>query len=120
MCSFCEDPTAGSRSSAQAILRHVFDLLGKPPASVADVGCGAGTWLRVALDLGTTRVRGFDCGSVQPADLEIPAACFTQCDLAAAMPDGLPRQGDENRPPNVPRPTLVRWRELSPRLGARL
>ena len=29
-------------------------------ASVADLGCGRGTWLRASLDLGASRVLGYD------------------------------------------------------------
>jgi SAM-dependent methyltransferase len=90
--SFYEAQRDGSRSSARVMLKHVFDLLGHPPTSVVDVGCGVGTWLRAALDLGATHVRGFDGDWVQAAELEIPAGCFTSCDLTAMVTDGLPRQ----------------------------
>jgi hypothetical protein len=87
--SFYEALCSGSRSSAKAMLTHVFNLLGRVPPSVVDVGCGAGTWLRVALDLGASRVQGFDGAWVQKADLEIPANCFTSCDLATLVPGTL-------------------------------
>lgn len=86
--SFYDAQRAGSSSSARAMLEHVFDLLGRPPASVVDVGCGVGTWLKAALDLGATRVQGFDGDWVSEAELEIPADCFTSCDLAAIIAGG--------------------------------
>jgi hypothetical protein len=62
---------------------------------VVEVGGGAGSWLTVALDLGTTRVRGYDGGCVQAAALKIPDVSFKACDLTASMPDGLPGEADE-------------------------
>lgn len=45
-------------SGAQAVLETLFPE--QRPASMLDVACGAGTWLRAALDLGVQRVQGIE------------------------------------------------------------
>ena len=49
---------AQNRASAQTVLGIVFGAL--RPKSVLDVGCGLGTWLAVAQELGATDVRGVE------------------------------------------------------------
>jgi SAM-dependent methyltransferase len=70
---------AGSRSSADAILRPLLDAL--HPSSVVDVGCGIGTWLAAVRAAGVEDVVGVDGPWVGPAALEIPAELFTVADL---------------------------------------
>lgn len=55
---FYEGQSARSRASAQEILPIVFDLIG--PRSTVDVGCGVGTWLEVAQELGATQTVGIE------------------------------------------------------------
>jgi SAM-dependent methyltransferase len=43
-------------------------LGGSPPGSLLDVGCGRGTWLRAALDLGVTDIIGIDGAPISEAD----------------------------------------------------
>jgi len=57
-------------------------LLGdKPPASILDVGCGTGTWLRAALDGGVTDILGIDGIQIPPGQLLIPMNAFRCLDL---------------------------------------
>lgn len=83
-----------SFSSARVILPIVFQLL--RPAAVVDVGCGIGTWLRAARDLGAGRVVGLEgawLGAVErdasievhTRDLEAPIALGEAFDLAISM-----------------------------------
>jgi len=53
------------------LLPTVFDLL--HPLSVIDIGCGVGTWLAAALQLGTTRAVGYEGAWVSRPDLLNPA-----------------------------------------------
>jgi SAM-dependent methyltransferase len=69
----------GSRSSAQVVLPLVFDLI--RPRRVADIGCGSGTWLAVARELGVERVLGVDGVWVTPQSLQIPVESFRSADL---------------------------------------
>ena len=54
---FFADERDESTASARAIVPHLIDLVG--PRTVADVGCGTGTWARVFADHGLD-VIGFD------------------------------------------------------------
>lgn len=70
------------------------------PSSVLDVGCGVGTWLRAARDLGVPRVLGIDGDYVVrdaleinqdefiPHDLTTPLAAHGRFDLAISMEVG--------------------------------
>ncbi len=87
--SFFDNQKAGSLSSAQVILSALFGVLGRVPVSVADFGCGVGTWLRVATELGAAAIRGFDGPWVPASQLTIPAASFTACDLAHVARTGI-------------------------------
>lgn len=53
------------------------------PASLLDVGCGTGTWLRAALDWGVTDVLGIDGVAIPPEELLIPRERFQQRNLEA-------------------------------------
>jgi hypothetical protein len=84
----------GSHNSAKAILPIVFDAV--HPNSVVDVGCGVGTWLDVARNLGAKTVgyEGEWVKSLPPAypgldiravDLEQPLRPAETYDLAISM-----------------------------------
>jgi SAM-dependent methyltransferase len=81
---FYEDQAPGSARSAQVVLPMVFELL--RPASMVDVGCGVGTWLRVATELGVERVLGIDGQYALTAGLQIPVESFVAADLSIAAP----------------------------------
>lgn len=67
------------RHSAEIVIPHLLELV--EPTSVADVGCGSGSWLSVFLDLGIEDIVGID-SAVLPADvLAVPAATVIQGDL---------------------------------------
>lgn len=51
------------------------------PQSILDVGCGIGTWLKVAKDMGVKEVLGVDGGYTNRALLKISADEFTEQDL---------------------------------------
>lgn len=53
------------------------------PQSVLDVGCGTGTWLRAALDLGIADVCGIDGAQLPAEALHVPADRIRICDLQA-------------------------------------
>lgn len=74
-------------SSADAALPLVFELTGVP-SSVGDFGCGVGYWLRAAMDLGITDVRGFDGDYVERSQLCIPPERFTAVDLTKPVDPG--------------------------------
>ncbi len=57
---------AHSVEGAREALRTLFD--GRMPNSVLDVGCGTGTWLKAALELGASEVLGVE-GADLPAEL---------------------------------------------------
>ncbi len=73
----------GSRSSAQAIFRHVLPYV--KPRSVADVGCGVGMWLGILAQQGI-EVLGIDGDYVDRSMLEIPEERFRPHDLTDRLP----------------------------------
>ncbi|GLY75484.1 class I SAM-dependent methyltransferase [Actinoallomurus iriomotensis] len=81
---FFEGLGEGTRSSAQAVVPFLMDLLS--PASVLDIGCGTGTWLAEFRRAGAAHVRGIDGPWVAPDQLEIPAGDFERVDLTALGP----------------------------------
>lgn len=68
-----------SRASAQCIVSKIVTLF--HPKSVADVGCGVGTWLSVFRDLGVQTLRGFDGSYVQESEFRLSWDRFTPLDL---------------------------------------
>ena len=60
------------------------------PASLLDVGCGTGTWLRAALDSGLTDVLGIDGVNI-PSDQLLIAGEYFRC-LNIAKPIDLGRR----------------------------
>jgi SAM-dependent methyltransferase len=74
----------GSRLSALKVLPVVFRLV--RPMSVVDVGCGVGTWLTVAKELGAENVLGLDGPYVRQSRLEICEHEFLEADLSEPPP----------------------------------
>jgi SAM-dependent methyltransferase len=62
------------------VLPLIFQWLA--PTSVLDVGCGTGTWLKVACDLGAHEIYGLDADYVTPDKLHIPENTFRATDLS--------------------------------------
>jgi SAM-dependent methyltransferase len=72
-----------SVEGARATLRALFG--GSMPKSLLDVGCGTGTWLEAALDLGARDVLGVD-GAALPDDLlRVPGNHFCSADLGRPL-----------------------------------
>ena len=74
----------GSLRSAQIILPIVFELI--QPLSVVDIGCGVGTWLSAAQQLGITRCVGMDGSYVSTDMLQIDRTQFQAVDLSNSLP----------------------------------
>jgi SAM-dependent methyltransferase len=70
----------GSLRSAQHVLPHLLELTS--PRSIVDVGCGTGTWLQAARDLGVADIFGIDGSYVDRRMLRIPEAHFEAVDLS--------------------------------------
>jgi SAM-dependent methyltransferase len=77
--SFYTQHLSGSASSAHALLKRLFAYF--LPRSVVDVGCGHGTWLSAAGDLGATELLGFDGHYVDQSALLIDRTQFMATDL---------------------------------------
>jgi glycosyltransferase involved in cell wall biosynthesis len=73
----------GSLRSARAVLPILFEF--RKPASVIDVGCGTGAWLRVANDLGAAEIAGLDGPWIDQTALLFPPSCFREWDLARPL-----------------------------------
>lgn len=86
---------ARTRSTARTILSYVFDWC--QINSVCDVGCGVGTWLAVARELGAETVSGYegpwgassklvvDPALIEFRDLEQPIRAKTRFDLVLSL-----------------------------------
>lgn len=83
--NFYGEQAAGSERSACIVLPLVFEAA--RPASVVDVGCGVGTWLAAAAELGVADVLGLDGKYVMDAGFRIADKNFRAVDLAEPIPD---------------------------------
>jgi len=92
--AFFAGQSGRSLQSARIVLGRVFPLL--RPRRVLDVGCGVGSWLRAALDLGATEVLGMDGDYVDRAALMIESESFIPVDLATCLRTAL---GERAAPP---------------------
>jgi SAM-dependent methyltransferase len=70
---------AGARRSAEIVLPLVLELVA--PRRIVDLGCGTGSWLAVARELGVEDVLGVDGDYIQQSAFEIPADRFRAHDL---------------------------------------
>jgi hypothetical protein len=77
---------AGALTSARTVVPALMDLL--KPASVVDIGCGAGAWLSVVRECGIADILGIDGDYVQPEALLIPRNCFRAANLTAGLDVG--------------------------------
>ena len=75
-----------TRESAREILPILIELF--KPASIIDVGCGAGHWLAAAIELGVQDVLGVDGSWVRESQLAIPREKLVVHDLATSLKIG--------------------------------
>ena len=68
-----------NRVSAQAILPILFERY--QPRSVVDVGCGLGTWLSVAKELGVAEIAGLEGAWLDRKLARVPSSAITTADL---------------------------------------
>jgi SAM-dependent methyltransferase len=80
---FYEGQLAGSLRSAEVVVPLLIDLV--RPASVLDVGCGVGTWLRAFVGLGVTDVVGVDGDYVDRSLLQIDPEAFRPTDISRPL-----------------------------------
>jgi len=93
--NFYANQRADSYRAARMMLPRVFALV--HPSSVVDVGCGVGTWLAAAGELGAGRLVGYEGSWVSPdmlkdgsielrrQDLEDPIQTTERFDLAMSL-----------------------------------
>jgi len=76
---FYSAQSSSSYLSAMKMLSYLFECY--RPRSVVDVGCGVGSWLSVARELGAEEVLGLDGECVDVGTLKIPKESFLATDL---------------------------------------
>lgn len=81
LVDYCHDANQHSLEGARTALP--LALCGTTPSSLLDVGCGRGTWLRSAIDLGITDVLGLDGADIPNDQLLFPPNLFRRQDLTA-------------------------------------
>jgi SAM-dependent methyltransferase len=77
---FYESQRSDALKSARQIAPFVYNLI--QPASVVDIGCGVGAWLKAFSELGAKRIHGYDGAWLDPNALCIPPECFSAHDLS--------------------------------------
>ena len=78
--AFYRGQLEGSRVAAERIAALLVGV--RPPGSVLDVGCGAGTLLAAFADRGVTDLRGLDDGALDAALLQCDPSLLQRADLA--------------------------------------
>ena len=76
---FYDDQAAGSFASSGEYVPFILELT--RAQSVADVGCGLGTWLKTYSESGVSEILGIDGTWVEPSRLYIPQSKFRAVDL---------------------------------------
>lgn len=84
--AFFEAQQNDSVASARGVLPTIIDVV--EPKSILDVGCGVGTWLRVASELGVADILGIDGDYVDRNMLHIPRESFKAHDLTKPFDTG--------------------------------
>ena len=74
-----EPDEANNRHAAQVILGMLFEIF--RPESVLDVGCGLGTWLAVAREMGVRDIQGVDGSWLEKSRLRVPEQSVQVLDL---------------------------------------
>ena len=98
--NFYENQVAASIEAARIYLKFLWQFL--QPASVLDVGCGRGTWLKASHELGSKTLLGFDGDwnnqslmidshiNFQSIDLNRSFAVTEKVDLAISLEEACP------------------------------
>jgi len=81
--NYKHDPGIHNFSAARQILPFLLKL--NPVTSILDVGCGTGTWLAIAKELGIEDFLGIDGANLKQEDLKISVSNFINCDLTAPV-----------------------------------
>ncbi len=76
---YVHDPVVHNFTAARQVLPFILQL--RQINSILDVGCGTGTWLAVAKELGVTEIVGVDTVKLDQADLKVPSANIINTDL---------------------------------------
>ncbi|GLQ54357.1 class I SAM-dependent methyltransferase [Devosia nitrariae] len=76
---FYDNRRAHTAHAARTVLGIVFPHI--LPNRVLDIGCGTGTWLAAALELGAGEVQGIEGDWVEPQMLDDPRIVFAAQDL---------------------------------------
>lgn len=76
---FYQQQAASSLSSAREILPKILSI--KKITSVIDVGCGVGTWLQAATELGCARCLGVEGAWASPLQIKNPRIRYRTADL---------------------------------------
>jgi ADP-heptose:LPS heptosyltransferase/SAM-dependent methyltransferase len=87
--AFFTEQSSRSLASARVVLQTLFAFF--RPASVIDVGCGVGPWLRAARELGVSEVVGVDGDYVDRDALLIDPSEFLPADLERQRIGDVPR-----------------------------
>jgi len=82
--SFYTDRREATKLAAETVLGLVRNL--RPFSSVIDVGCGTGTWLTTASQLGAERLVGLEGPWVKPGMLDSSKIDFIATDLSKPLP----------------------------------
>src|SRR5262245_8575664 len=77
--AFFDERKSGSWTSARIVLEELWRFV--QPASVIDVGCGEGPWLKMASQLGASLIIGIDGDYIRPDRLWIDHSAFRHCNL---------------------------------------
>lgn len=97
MVKYVHSTDTHNTRAAEIVIPILFSILGKKPASVVDVGCGLGTWLKVFNSLGVEKIRGYEGNHldinkvvISPEDLvfqdlEMPITSKERFDLAISL-----------------------------------
>jgi SAM-dependent methyltransferase len=76
---FYKDQISGSYKSGQVYAKLLAQHF--TPATVVDVGCGRGTWLKAFAETGAKDLVGFDGAWNSQGNMVDPAITFVQCNL---------------------------------------
>ncbi len=81
--AFFADLAEGSAQSAREVVPFILSLI--QPASIADIGCGTGAWLRSFEAHGVNDFIGYDGNYIDRSTLEIAADRFRVADLSMPL-----------------------------------